>query len=105
MTDLIVIVILSLIIVAQMVERYFHTQQFQQEKSKLLDELSRAVKAVISKNANEYVMTASIDKVAPEPTAPLEPDLIPEETLTDEEFMQAIHKDIQPPKTEVDNST
>jgi hypothetical protein len=95
-TDLVVIIILSLIIVAQMIERYFHTQQYQQEKSKLLDELSKMSKAVISKNANDYVMTASIDKVAPEPPAPTDPDLIPEESLTDEEFMKAIHKDLTP---------
>ncbi len=50
------------------------------------------VKAVIAKNANDYVMTTSIDKVAPEQKQPTDPDLIPEESLSDDEFMETIGK-------------
>ena len=52
-------------------------------------------KAVISKNANDYVMTTSIDKVAPEEKTPLNPDLVPEEGLSDDEFMKAINKEVK----------
>lgn len=85
------------IIVVLLVERHFFVRQVNEEKAKLLDELSRAVKAVISKNANDYVMTASIDKVAPEEPARMPSDLVAEETLSDEEFMQAINKDVAKP--------
>lgn len=93
MNDLLIVVgVLFLIIIGQAVERFFYTQQTQKEKDKLLEELSRATKAVISKNANEYVMTTSIDKVAPETKPAEEPDLIPEEVLTDDEFFAGIQK-------------
>lgn len=94
--DLIIIVLLGLIVFL-VVERHFFTKQVQLEKDKLLEELSRTVKAVIAKNASDYVMTTSIDKVPTEPTAPLSPDLVPEESLTDDEFMTAINKDIAKP--------
>ena len=86
------IVVMALIILALLIDRYFLKEQHRKEKDKLLEELSRATKAVISKNANEYVMTTSIDKVAPEPTEFKEPDEIPEESLSDEDFFKAVEK-------------
>ena len=90
-----VIIILSVIIVLQLVERNFHLFMQQKKEEKLLDELSKAIKAVISKNANDYVMTAAIDKVASEEKPKVDSDLVAEESLSDEEFMKAIHKDIK----------
>jgi hypothetical protein len=94
---LITLLAFTFIIAALLVERHLFIKQVNEEKAKLLDELSRAVKAVIAKNANDYVMTASIDKVAPEEKPPLDPDLVPEESLSDEEFMKAINKDVAKP--------
>jgi len=78
------------IIVFLLWERSSLIEQNIKEKDKILEELSRAIKAVISKNANEYVMTASIDKVPTEekPAPPV--DEIAEENLSDEEFFKAI---------------
>lgn len=86
----ITLTILGLIIIGQAIERYFYTKQLQKEKGKMLDEMSRLVKAVISKNASDYVMTASIDKVAPEEKQPSSPDLIDPDSLTDDEFDSAL---------------
>lgn len=86
----ITLTILGLIIVGQGVERYLFTKHIEKEKSKLLDEMSRLVKAVISKNANDYVMTASIDKIAPEEKQPENPDLIDPDSLSDDEFDSAL---------------
>lgn len=85
------------IIVALLIERHLFAKQVRLEKDKLLDELSKAIKAVISKNANDYVMTTAIDKVPQEDKPPTDPDLVPEESLSDEEFMQAINKDVAKP--------
>lgn len=92
MIEYVIIGVLTGVILFLLADRYFIVEQHQKEKDKLLDELSRAIKAVISKNANDYVMTASIDKVPSEnkPTPP--PDEIPEETLSDEEFFAAVKK-------------
>lgn len=65
------------------------------EKDRLLEELSRTVKAVISKNANEYVMTTSIDKVPTEEKPAASPDELPEEALSDEEFYEAVGKGLK----------
>lgn len=97
MNEFYIIGFLFLIIIGQAVERYFYTQQFQKEKEKMLDEMSRLVKAIISKNANEYVMTTSIDKVAPEEKAPENPDLVDPDSLTDDEFDSSLGiKRVQP---------
>lgn len=98
MNDLLVlytIIAFITVVVIQAIERYFYGEQARQKENKLLEENSRLIKAVISKNAQDYVMTASIDKVAPEEKAPQETDLLPEESLSDEEFMKAIHKDVK----------
>ena len=92
MIEYILIGVLCAVIILLIADRYFIVEQSQKEKDKLLDELSKAIKAVISKNANEYVMTTSIDKVPSEPAAPSEPDEIPEEALSDDEFYKAVGK-------------
>lgn len=92
---LIVIGILGLIIVAQIFERFNVVDHYQKEKDKMLDEQSRLVKAIIAKNANDYVMTTSIDKVAPETKQPNDPDLIDPDDLTDDEFVANIGKSLK----------
>jgi|SRR5579859_4046433 len=86
---------LILVVIIQGVERYFFAEQVQKAQDKLLEELSRATKAVIAKNANDYVMTTSIDKVQPEEKPQLEPDMIPEENMTDDEFDAAIKRQLK----------
>lgn len=93
-----VFITLIIIVIIQAVERYFFAEQVQRDRNKILEEMSRLVKAVIAKNANDYVMTASIDKVAPEEKIPLDPELVPEDQLTDEEFDQAIGKQLKAKK-------
>lgn len=92
---LVVILVFVLIIAGLLIERYYFAKHVQKTEEKLLDELSKAIKAIISKNANDYVMTTSIDKVSMEDNSPKDPDLVPEENLSDDEFYQAIHKDIK----------
>ena len=92
MIEYILIGVLCLVIVLLIADRYFIVEQSQKEKDKLLDELSKAIKAVISKNANDYVMTTSIDKVPSENKPLSEPDEIPEEALSDDEFYKAVVK-------------
>ena len=94
-TEIIFVIILTLFIVLLMVDRYLLVRTHNEEKNKLLDELSKAVKAVISKNANDYVMTTSIDKVAPEKPVKENPDLVDEEQLTDDEFTKSIGKSLK----------
>jgi hypothetical protein len=93
--EIISFVILGIIIIALLVERHLLNEQFKSEKDKLLEELSRAVKAVIAKNANDYVMTTSIDKVAPEEKPQVNNDLVDPDTLSDDEFMQTINKELK----------
>lgn len=92
MNELVFVIPFVLIMVALLVDRYLLTEQHRKEKDKLLEELSRATKAVISKNANEYVMTTSIDKVPQEVAIEKDPDEIPEEALSDDEFLKAVQK-------------
>lgn len=92
MIEYILIGVLCLVIILLIADRYFIVEQSQKEKDKLLDELSKAIKAVISKNANDYVMTTSIDKVPSENKPLSEPDEIPEEALSDDEFYKAVGK-------------
>ena len=95
MIEYIVIAILTVVILLLLADRYFIVEQAQKKEDKLLDELSKAIKAVIAKNANEYVMTTSIDKVPVENKPSLPPDEIPEESLSDEEFYEAVGKGLK----------
>ena len=94
-TDILFIFVLTAIIIILLVERYLIVNQHNKEKDKLLDELSKMSKAVISKNANDYVMAAAIDKVPKEEPQKLSSDLVDEETLSDKEFMQTIGKGLE----------
>ncbi len=78
--------LLFLIILALLVHVWFLTEQYRKEKDKLLEELSRAIKALISKNATEYVMTTSIDKVDKEPKEPAQEEGKEVSQLEDDEF-------------------
>ncbi len=89
---------LIVIIVIQGIERYFFAEQAKLVQDKLLEELSRATKAVIAKNAQDYVMTTSIDKVPTEDKPRLEPDMVPEENLSDDEFFSSIGKQLKDDK-------
>lgn len=60
------------------------------EKKVLIEDNSRLIKAIMAKNAHDYVMTTSIDKVSTEVATPKDPSEIPEENLTDDEFFAAI---------------
>lgn len=92
-------IFLFIIIIALIGERSIISIQHRKEKQQLLDELSKATKAIIAKNAHEYVMTTSIDKVASEPQKQYtEPDSVPEDQLSDEEFFKAISKNIEADK-------
>lgn len=94
MNNLVTIIILGVIIILQLVERNFHLLMQQKKEDKLLDELSKAIKAVISKNANDYVMTTAMDKTPMEEKIKTNDDFVAEESLSDEEFMKTINKGI-----------
>ncbi len=92
MIEYVAIFTLLAVIIFLIAERYFLVEQNQKQQDKLLDELSRMSKAVISKNANDYVMTASIDKVAAEEKPKADSDMIDPDTLSDDQFIEAIKK-------------
>ena len=62
------------------------------EKAVLIEDNSKLIKAIMAKNAHEYVMTTSIDKVPKEVALAKDPDEIQEENLSDDEFFDAIKK-------------
>ncbi len=84
--------IIALIIAGFLLERYISNEQHRKEKQQLLDELSRATKAIISKNANEYVMTTSIDKVVPEEKKVEEDVQTQTDELNEEDFDKMIER-------------
>ena len=90
-----IIVGLFVIIGLLVYDRWAFADREEREKKVLLEELSRATKAVIAKNANDYVMTTSIDKVPRETAEPVDPDLVQEESLSDDQFMEAIGKRVK----------
>jgi len=98
MIDYVIIGILTFVIILLLADRFFIVEQAQKEKDKLLDELSKAIKAVISKNANDYVMTTSIDKVPVEERPAIEPDEVPEESLSDDQFFESVGKSLKDKK-------
>ena len=81
---------LLLIILYLLFERATIITQSQEEKNKLLEELSRTVKALISKNANDYVMTTSIDKVPTEEKAEEVDEEVPLDMVDDDAFDKAL---------------
>lgn len=59
------------------------------------EERDKLVNALLAKNAQELRDLQIADKVKVEPTQPEKPDLIPTDTLTDEEWEQKIANDIK----------
>lgn len=57
MAELVAIIILGLIIIAQGVERYFYTKQ-------MTDKLSESMKAVMSRNINEFITATTANKAS-----------------------------------------
>ena len=98
MIEIITISALIGIIVLLIIERHLVAEQFQKREAKLLDELSKAIKAVMAKNANDYVMMTSIDKVPTEDKPVASPDEVPEEALTDDQFFEAVGKSLEDKK-------
>ena len=92
MTDILIYILLGTVIIIQLLERFFYGEQVSKREDKLLEEVSRAMKAVIARNANEYVMTTSIDKVPTDDKPKPAPDEVPEEALSDDQFFNAIGK-------------
>lgn len=90
-----IIVGLFVVVIVEFVFLMLVLEMQQKEKSKLLEENSRLVKALISKNAHEYVMTTSIDKVPEEAPVPKDPDEIPEEAMSDDQFFRSIGKSLE----------
>lgn len=89
------VVMLGLVTAYLIYERESLVIQNKAKEDKLLEENSRLVKALISKNAHDYVMTTSIDKVPTEEKPPENPDEVPEETVSDDEFFKAIGKSLK----------
>ena len=104
MSNDVIIYIISLaalfgVIAFLILERASIVDQHRAKEDKLLEENSRLVKAIIAKNANDYVMTTSIDKVAPEEKPAVNSDLIDPDSLTDDEFDKTLGiKRTQPKK-------
>ena len=69
------------------------------EKRELLNQIQAQNRALISKNANDYVMTTAIDKTISDEKAPPNPDdeMIDETQLGDDEWFKRMGiKDLQP---------
>ena len=81
MVEIISIIVLSLLVIAQAVERYFFAKH-------MTDELSKCIKAVMSRNINEYITATTIDKV--NNTEFVKNEEIEIENATDEEFDKAV---------------
>ncbi len=89
MDSLLYFIILALLIV--IVVEFFFLQwvigEEKKEKKTLLDQLQAQNRALISKNAHDYVMTTSIDNVIKdEKIVEKELDEIPEESLNDDQW-------------------
>lgn len=83
MIDLIAMGILSLVILALLVDRYIYTK-------KSSDQMLLLLNAVIAKNTTEFRDLEAIRTAEPEKEPEL-PDLTPVEELTDDEFGEMIN--------------
>jgi len=101
MDSLLYFIILALLIV--IVVEFFFLQwvvdQEKKEKKTLLDQLQAQTRALISKNANDYVMTTAIDKtMTDERKEPAQEQEVQEEQLGDDEWYKRMGiKEPQPP--------
>ena len=81
MAEVISIIILGIVIIAQAIERYFFAKEMN-------NRVSEAVRAVLSRNINEFIAAREIDKPAKEiPPANDEIDL---SEATDKQFNKAL---------------
>lgn len=80
MVEIISILILGLLVLAQAVERYFFAKH-------MTEQLENCVKAVMSRNINDYLTATNESKKDKEFVQEDEVDL---ETLPDEEYLKAI---------------
>lgn len=73
-------------------------ERIQKEKDKLLEEMARSNRALVAKNAHEYVMTASIDKVMTDEKAPQQPEDegMEETALSDKDWFKAMGIEKEP---------
>lgn len=92
MLDYLAILALVAICLLLVIDRYFDKEQHIKQITSLLEELARTNKALISKNAHEYVMTTSIDKVQPELPKKEEDPTQDVSQLSDTEFDKFIEK-------------
>jgi hypothetical protein len=83
MGEIVTIIILSLLLLAQAVERYFFAKH-------MTEELSKCLKAVMSRNINEYIAATTADKEVPS-ALPQNEDIALDEA-TDEDFIKAIQE-------------
>lgn len=77
---------LFVVIVVEFFFMQWMVDQEKKEKKTLLDQLQAQNRALISKNANDYVMTTSIDKVMTEEKAEKPEEEIQEEQLSDDQW-------------------
>lgn len=81
------------IIILLLVDRWSLLDKADKEKERLLEELSKLNTALISKNANEYTMMRTMDKVVKEDKpAVADPDLVDETEMEDDDFYEALDK-------------
>ncbi len=82
---------LFIVIIAEFFFLQWVVESSNKEKERLLEELSKANKALIAKSANDYVMMTAMDKTAKE-EPPKEPGEADSSELTDEEYDKMIAK-------------
>lgn len=71
------IIVLAIVIVAQIVERYFYAKEMNKQ-------LGNAVKAIMSRNINEYMAATLVDKAADEVKIDSDEQLVTD--LSDKDF-------------------
>ena len=92
-----VIVGLFCVVIGEFIFLQWVIEQEKKEKKSLLDQLQAQNRALISKNAHDYVMTTSIDKVmTDEKTQQEESDEVPKESVSDEVWYK--HMGIKEPE-------
>lgn len=82
MIELVSIITLALLVLAQAVERYFYAKSMNEQ-------LSKATKAIMSRNINEYLSALNADKPSGNEQI-ADNDEVELEQATDEEFIKHI---------------
>lgn len=86
MVEIIAIIVLGLVCVGQALERYFYGKDMTQK-------LNDSIKAVMSRNINEYMAAVTVDKKTPSEFA--QPDEIYLDVADDETFDKVIQQQTQ----------